>query len=151
MNVLVSIAVAVLLASAALLLARALPAQNIVLILGSLIAWEVALEAVSPGTGSPWRGWLFWPAVVVLARVGGRSILRRRRQDWNYGVWLIVLAGAVVALIQFAFALFGAPWTVAAKLAGVRFASTAFCLFWLTPWLIAKFIPPPRSLRNSPQ
>jgi hypothetical protein len=130
--------VAVLLVAAAVVLARALPAQNVALILGSLIACEVALESVWIGPDSLWRGWFFWPAIVVLARVGGRWILRRRRPDWNYGVWLIVLASAVAALVQFAIALSGAKWSVALKLSAVRFGASALCLFWLSPWFISK-------------
>jgi hypothetical protein len=135
---LVSMSVAGLLA-AALALARALPAQNVALILGSLIAWEMALEAFWPGPGSLWHGWVFWPAMVVLARVGCRWILRRWRQDWNYGVWLIVLAGAVAALAQFILALSDTAWIGVAKVSAIRFVSTAFCLFWLSPFFISKF------------
>ncbi len=141
---LVSMAVAGLLAAAALVLARALPAQNAALILGCLIAWEMALEFAWPGPDSSWRGWLFWPALVVLARVAGRWVLRRRRQDWNYGVWLIALAGAVAALAQWAIALRGMACTAAAKLSAMRFVSTAFCLFWLSPWFVSKFPRQPR-------
>jgi hypothetical protein len=132
------IAVAVLLALAALVLARTLPAQNVALILGSLIAFEIALESVWNGPASLWAGWFFWPAIIVLARVGGRWLLRRRRQDWNYGVWLIVLASAVAALAQFAIALSDVKWPVALKLSAVRFGAAAFCLFWLSPWFISK-------------
>ena len=137
-NILDHIAVAGLLLAAALGLARALPAQNVALILGSLIACEMALEAgwIRPYSLLP--GLLFWPAVTILARMGGRWLLRRRRQDWNYGVWLIVLASAVAALVQFAIALAGAKWSVALKLSAVRFAAAALCLFWLSPWFISK-------------
>jgi len=132
------IAVAGLLVAAALVLARALPPQNVALILGSLIAGEMALETLWTGPASLWRGSLFWPAIIVLARVGGRWILRRRREDWNYGVWLIVLASAVAALVQFAIALSGATWSAALKLSVVRFGAAALCLFWLAPWFISK-------------
>jgi hypothetical protein len=138
MNILVSILVAGLLLAAALVLARALPAQNVALILGCLIAWEMALEWAWPGLGSHWDGWLFWPAMSVLARTGGRWFLRRRRQDWNYGVWLLVLAGAVAALAQWGLALRGATWIAACRLSAIRFASTVFCLFWLSPWFVSK-------------
>jgi hypothetical protein len=132
---------AVLLVSAALVLARALPAQNVALILGGLAAYEWALESLwhPLGSGSLWRGLLFWPALVVLARAGGRWMLRRRRQNWNYGVWLVVLASAAAALAQFVLALSDATWAVALKLAALRFAATVFCLFWLSPWFISKF------------
>jgi hypothetical protein len=119
-------------------LARALPTQNVAMILGSLIACEMALEAVWKAPDSLWRGWLFWPAMLVLARVGARWILRRRRRDWNYGVWLIVIASVVAAAVQFAMALSGSKWSVALKLSAVRFVASAFCLFWLSPWFISK-------------
>jgi len=127
-----------LLVAAARLLARALPAQNVALILGSLIVSELALHAVWTGPGLLWRDLLFWPAMVIWARVGGRWLLRRRRQDWNYGVWLIVLASATAALAQFALALSGATWSEAVRLSAIRFAVAAFCLFWLSPWFISK-------------
>jgi hypothetical protein len=135
---LVSITAAVLLVAAARVLARALPLQNVALIIGSLIASELALHAVWAGPGLFWRDLLFWPAMVLWARVGGRWLLRRRRQDWNYGVWLIVLASATAALAQFAIALSGATWSAAVKLSAIRFAAAAFCLFWLSPWFISK-------------
>jgi hypothetical protein len=131
--------VAGLFVAAALVLARALPVQNVALILCSLIACEVVLATVWKASDSLWRGWLFWPAFLVLARAGGRWILRRRHADWNYGVWLVVLASAVTALAQFAISLSGAKWSVALKLSAVRFGAAAFCLFWLSPWFISKF------------
>src|SRR5580692_6430751 len=112
-NLLDNLTVAVLIAAAALVLARILPVQNVALILGCLIACEIVLEALWITADSLWRASLFWPAVIVLARTGGRWLLRRRREDWNYGVWLILLASAVAALLQFAVALSGAKWSVA--------------------------------------
>jgi hypothetical protein len=138
MDKLVSIAAAVLLLAAAWVLARALPAQNIALIVGGLIALEIVLHAFWGGPGLLWRDLLFWPAMVLWARVGVRWFLRRRRQDWDYGAWLIVLASAAVAFVQFAIAFSGADWSVAVKLCAVRFAAAAFCLFWLSPWFISK-------------
>jgi hypothetical protein len=41
-------------------------------------------------------------------------------------------------LAQFAIALAGSPWTFAFKYAAIRFASTAFCLLFLSPWFISK-------------
>jgi hypothetical protein len=140
-NVLISMSVACLLVTAAaLVLARGLPTQNVALILGSLIAFEVMLEGAWAGLDSAWRGWFFWPAFIVLARAGVRWVLRRWRRDWNYGVWLIVLASAVVALAQWTVALLfsDAKWPVAFKLSAVRFGASAFCLFWLAPWFISK-------------
>jgi hypothetical protein len=130
--------VAGLMAAAALMLARTLPAQNVAVILGGLIACEIALEALWIASDSPWRASLFWPAVIVLARMGGRWILRRRRADWNYGVWLILLASGVAALVELAIALYGAKWPAALKLSAGRFGAAAFCLFWLSPWFISK-------------
>ncbi len=133
-----SIATAVLLASAALVLARTLPAQNVALILVSLGAGEIVLGAVLPGFSSRWQGWIFWPAIIVLTRVGGRWFLRLRRKDWNYGFWLIILASAVAALVQFALALRVVNLSGALKLSAIRFGVSAFCLFWLSPWFISK-------------
>jgi hypothetical protein len=144
MNMLLTMAAAVLLVAAARVLARALPAQNVALIVGGLIASELALHAIWASFGLPWRDLLFWPAMVLWARVGGRWFLRRRRQDWNYGVWLIVLASAAVALAQFAIALCAANWSVAVKLSAIRFAAAAFCLFWLAPWFISKLAQQPQ-------
>ncbi len=137
-NVLDYLTVVGLFAAAALVLARALPAQNVVLILCTLIACEIALEAIWKDFDSVWRASLFWPAMIALARMGARWILRRHRRDWNYGARLIVMASAVAALVQFAISLSGAKWSVALKLSAVRFGAAAFCLFWLSPWFISK-------------
>jgi hypothetical protein len=138
MNMVGDLIVASLFTAAALVLARALPVQNVALIFCSLIVCEVLLAAVWKASDALWRGWFFWPAFLVLARTAWRWILRRWRAEWNYGVWLIVLASAAAALLQFAIALSGAKWSVALKLSGVRFAAAAFCLFWLSPWFISK-------------
>jgi hypothetical protein len=138
MNILVAMAATALLVAAALVLARALPAQNVALIASGMIASELVLQAIWSGPGLLWRDLLFWPAVILWARIGGRWLLRRRRQDWNYGVCLIVLASAAAALVQFAIALAGAKWNVALRLSAIRFAAAAFCLFWLSPWFISK-------------
>jgi hypothetical protein len=137
-NMLDDLMAAGLFAAAALLLTRALPAQNVALILGSLIACEILLEALWGASDSLWRGWLCWPAVLALTRIGWRRILRRWRHEWNYGVWLIILASATTALLQFAVTLSDAKWSVALKLSAVRFAAAAICLFWLSPWFISK-------------
>lgn len=139
MNVLGSIAVAVLLVAAARVLARTLPAQNLALIIGGLIASELAFHALWADPGLLWADLLFWPAMVLWARIGSRWFLRRSRRSWNYGVWLIVLASTAATLIQFAITLPGASLGAAAKLAAIRFAVTAICLFWLSPWFISKF------------
>jgi hypothetical protein len=135
---LVLIIALVLLVAATRVLARTLPPQNVVMIVGSLVAWELVLQAIRSGPRLQWCDLLFWPAAVIWARVGSRWFLRQRRQDWNYGVWLIVLASAVVAVAQFAIALLIADWSVAVKRSAIRFAVTAFCLFWLSPWFISK-------------
>jgi hypothetical protein len=113
------------------LLAQALPMQNAALILGVLLASEFVLETI--WNGRVWAGTdlTFWPALVVLARVACRWILRHRRQDWNYGIWLILMASTLVALSQFIIAL-------DSSLAAIRFAATALCLFFLSPWFISK-------------
>jgi hypothetical protein len=138
MNMFVSMAAAVLLVAAARVLARELPAQNIALIVGSLMATEIALHALWGGPGLLWRDVLFWPAMVLWARIGCRWFLRRRRQDWNYGIWLIALASGAAALVQFAIALSAMELSAAIKLCAVRFTAAAFCLFWLSPWFISK-------------
>jgi hypothetical protein len=117
------------------LLARTLPLQNVALILGVMIGCEFALENIWKGGGMPL---LFWPAVTVLGRVGWRRMLRHRRQEWNYGIWLALLASTTVALLQFVIALAGSPWAFAAKLAAIRFAMSGVCLFFLSPWFISK-------------
>jgi hypothetical protein len=142
------IAAVVLLATAAALLARALPAQNVALIMVVLLAWEMALQAFCFGGEHLWRGWLFWPAMVIWARVVCRWMLRRRRQDWNYGVWLVLFASATTALAQWGLVFYGAAWTVALKFSAMRFASTAVCLFFLSPWFISKL--PQQPQRGQP-
>jgi len=124
------IVAALLLAWAAWLLARALPVQNIALILGALLVCEFALESIYNGGVLLGISLLFWPATIILARIGVRWILRRWRQGWNYGVWLILLASATAAGLQ---------CVVAVKLWPIRFATTVFCLFFLSPWFISKF------------
>jgi hypothetical protein len=136
--------VAFLFVLAALALARSLPAQNIVFALGSLAVWELGLECAWSAPNSHWRGWLFWPAMIVLARVAVRWTLRRPRRDWNYGLWLIALAAVATGLAQFVLAPPGFAWGAAARLACIRFASSAFCLFWLSPFLISKFAEQPQ-------
>jgi hypothetical protein len=128
----------ILLVWAAWLLARALPAQNVALILGVLIGCEFALEIVWQGRILAGGDLAFWPAMVVLARVACRWILRHWRRDWKYGSWLIAMASMTVALLQFVLAPAGSPWALAAKLASLRLAATAFCLFFLSPWFISK-------------
>src|SRR5277367_1179307 len=92
-----------LFAAAVLSLTRSLPLQNAVTILGGLAAGELALDNLFFAIGSPTRNCLLWPALVVLARALWRWKLRRPRADWNYGLWLILLASASVALAQLAF------------------------------------------------
>jgi hypothetical protein len=139
MNTVSFIAGALLLALAALTLARTLPAQNIAFIVAILIASELALETIWNRSFAWTSAWCFWPAIIILARVWGRWILRCLRKDWNYGIWLIFLVGIVTALLQFATTWAGANWSLAIKLCALRFAATAFCLFWLSPWFISKF------------
>ena len=129
----------ILLALSAWLLARALPAQNIALIIAVLILCEGALETILHGGSRPRNGVLFWPAIIILTRVGARWVLRLWRKDWKYGFWLILLTGVAMTLAQFAIALAGSTWAVAAKLAAIRFGVTAVCLFFLSPWFISKF------------
>ena len=124
------IVAALLLVWSVWLLARALPVQNIALIVGALMACEFALESIYNGGSLLGISLLFWPATIILARIGVRWILRRWRQDWNYGVWLILLASTIVAGLQL---------VVAVKLSAIRFGVTAFCLFFLSPWFISKF------------
>jgi hypothetical protein len=138
MNIFVLIAAAGLLA-AALALARTLPAQNVATILGGLIVCEWTLETTWPSARLVWCGFLFWPGIIVLACVGCRWVLRRWKQDWNSGIWLIVMASATVTLVQTAIARASSTWLFAAKFAAIRFVATAVCLFFLSPWFISKF------------
>ncbi|HEY3862353.1 MAG TPA: hypothetical protein VGO59_10730 [Verrucomicrobiae bacterium] len=121
-----------LMAWAAWVLTRALPAQNAAMILACLVLCEFALETI--WHGGAWFGadLILWPAQIVLTRAAWRWMLRRRRRDWNYGLWLIALSAASVALAQFA-------WSGAARLAVLRFAATVVCLSLLSPWFISKF------------
>jgi hypothetical protein len=137
-NLPVFIITLVLLVAAARALARTLPPQNVIVIVVGLVACELVVQAIRSGPGLQWRDLLLWPAMAIWARVGSRWFLRRWRQDWNYGVWLIVLTSAVVAMAQFAIALLIADWSVAVKRSAIRFAEAAFCLFWLSPWFISK-------------
>jgi ABC-type iron transport system FetAB permease component len=150
MILVVFMAAGVLLAGSGLALARTLPAQNVALILGLLVAGEFALEAIWNGKAALTDGLTFWPAMVVLARMGARRMLRRRRQDWNYGVWLILLSGAAVALVQFALSAMNANSNATLthsplKLSAIRFAATAVCLFVLAPWFISKLPQQPKN------
>jgi len=138
MNVGVSVAVALMLVGAVIVLGRRLPKQNVALIMGGLIAWEIALGAALPNSDYLWCGWLFWPAFIVLARAGIRRMLRYYKQYWNYGIWLFLLASTAAALMQFAFLLVISTWSIAVRASLVRFGSTAFCLFVLAPWFISK-------------
>ena len=138
MNWLVPMASVILLGSAARTLARSLPKQNIAFILACLIAAEVALESLRAASGWPSRAVLFWPGLVIWARIGVRWMFLRWRQAWNYGVWLIILAAAVVALAQAIVALPGAGWAATSKICAMRWGASAFCLFWLSPWFISK-------------
>jgi len=135
---LITITAAVPLVTAGWILTRSLPAQNVVLIVGSLMAAECLLQIVRAHPDAHWPGLLFWPAMVLWARLGTRWLLRSWRKDWNYGIWLIVLAGSATALLQFAIAMSGVRWNVAAQQAGVRFAEAAVSLFLLSPWFISK-------------
>jgi hypothetical protein len=138
LTMLETILVAVPLALAVLVLARSLPAQNIAFILGCLIAWEIALQTVWGELASLRPGWLFWPMLVVWARIVVRWILRLRRKNWNYGFLLILLAGAGTAALQFACAAVSATRSVALEVAAIRLGSTVVCLLFLTPWFISK-------------
>jgi uncharacterized membrane protein YfcA len=134
----VFIASPILLLLAAQTLTRSLPTQNVILIIGSLIAAEFLLQILWVYPDAHWSALLFWPTMILWARIGTRWFLRRSRRDWNYGVCLIILASAAVALLNFAVALSRVTWSVAAQQSGVRFAEAAFCLFLLSPWFISK-------------
>jgi hypothetical protein len=144
MQMLFSIVAAILLVSAIQALARTLPLQNIALIVGSLMALELVLQIVWQSPGAVWCDLLFWPATIIWSRIVIRWALRRRRQEWNYGICLVVLASAATALLQLSLALAGTSWSVAIKHAGVRFAEAAVCLCWLAPWFISKLSQKPQ-------
>jgi hypothetical protein len=137
-NVLACVAGLALLVAAAQILSRSLPAQNIALIVGSLVAAEFVFSTIGFGSGALWRNLLFWPAVILWTRIVTRWFLRRWRKDWNYGIWLIILASAGVALAQLALTFFALGWSTAIKQSSARFAEAGLCLFCLSPWFISK-------------
>jgi hypothetical protein len=136
MNWLIPILSLLFLAGAMQVLGRALPAQNIAFIACSLVAAEFVLQVIWGKSGLGQL--LFWPAIIIWARIVSRWFLRRNRQNWNYGIWLIVLASAGVALLQFTFAFLAAGWNAAVNQSSVRFVEAGVCLFWLSPWFISK-------------
>jgi hypothetical protein len=138
MIIVFSILALALLLGAIQALLRSLPAQNVSVIVGGLLLVEMVLEAEQAWFGPFWRAVSFWPAIIIWARVLVRWFLRRRRQDWNYGIWLIFIASAAVAMIQFALALTTADAIVALKTAAFRFAIAGGSLLLLTPWFISK-------------
>jgi hypothetical protein len=138
MSVLLLVTALGLLVGAIKVLLRSIPAQNIFVIVGSLIFVEMLLQSELTWFGAFWTAAVFWPALIIWARIVTRWFLRRRRQDWNYGIWLIFLASALVALMQFALTLITEDASAALKATAFRFVMAAGCLLLLTPWLISK-------------
>src|SRR5580698_1706988 len=123
MNIVDGTLAAALLASAAWKLSRTLPLQNIAMIVGCLMAVEGALHLALPGLG--WIAVLFWPAAILWARIFFRWLLRLGRQNWNYGIWLIVLASAATGLLQWAVELLNGNGNATMQLAVIRVAEAA--------------------------
>jgi hypothetical protein len=133
-------------------LARALPGQNILMIVVGLLAGEALLEFLlaklgrTPVTGPMWvfltGAALLWMAVVLSARRLGQFILRPWRREKYYGFWLIAVSATVTGLFQFGWPRFDNPDLVgvhrAALMATLRGLGTVIFLVCLTPWLIRK-------------
>jgi hypothetical protein len=115
--------------TAAVVLSRYLPAQNIAFIIVFLASAEAALELWKEA-GNWAQGALFWPGAIILLRASGEIFMKPWRQARNYGVILLGLISGCAAFIQLVFS---------SLEAGVlRFCVTAGCLLFLTPWFIQK-------------
>jgi hypothetical protein len=123
------IASIVCLVIAALLLGRLLPAQNVLFIIITLSVVEVAID-YGFKTGSVLERAMFWPGIIVLSRIAGKTLLKPWRQNPNYGLYLLGVASVETAFVQL---LFGGWISVLARL-----LLTAGCLLVLTPWFLQK-------------
>ncbi len=119
----------VCLVTAAVLLGRLLPAQNVLFILVSLAVVEASVDYTFK-TGNVLERSLFWPGIIVLSRIAGQRFLKPWRQTSNYGLFLLGLASVETAVVQ---TFFGGWISVL-----VRLCLTAGCLLVLTPWFLQK-------------
>lgn len=132
-------------------LARSLPAQNIVLIVVSLLAVEGLIDWLLVRYGwteleSP--AWTFfagaallWTAVILGCRKLAQFILEPWRREKYFGVWVLAISGIFVGASQFGWPCFNPePIDVgrAAILALIRGVTAMAFLACLTPWLIRK-------------
>ena len=133
-------------------LARALPGQNILVIVLGLLAGEALLEFFlsklgrTEIVGPMWcflaGAGLLWMAVVLSARRLGQFILRPWRWSKFYGSWLITVSAAFTAVFQFGWPRFDNPDLVgpnrATLMAAIRALCTVVFLVCLSPWFIRK-------------
>jgi hypothetical protein len=132
-------------------LARALPAQNIVLIVVSLLVgegvlgWSLAKYARIDVIGPMWfyvgGSALLWLAVVLSARRLAKLILGPWRRAKYYGVWLIILSAIATAAFQYGWPRLDPDFhnqQKAAIMAAIRGGTTAVFLVALMPWFIRK-------------
>jgi multisubunit Na+/H+ antiporter MnhB subunit len=115
--------------AAAVVLVRALPAQNAAFIILLLALVEVALEHFAPG-GELQQGAMFWPGAIILSRTVGQHLLKPWRRSRFYGLYLIGLTSCAAAVLQLRFD--------TTQTALGRFCATAICLIFLMPWFLQK-------------
>jgi hypothetical protein len=135
-----------------LLLARALPAQNLVMIIAGLLAGGGLLQflmfKIDPVTmtGPMWcflaGGALLWLAIVLSARKLAQIVLRPWRGNEYYGLWLIAATALETAVFQFGWPSLNPDDIITPRramfMAVIRALGTAILLAALTPWFIRK-------------
>jgi hypothetical protein len=112
-------------------LTRRLPVQNVVFIVTSLAAVEVALEYWAKSSNLVTCA-MFWPGLIILSRIAAQNLLKPWRPAPNYGLFLLGLASGEAVVAQ---ALVG---PVTATAIECRFCVTAVFLLFLTPWFLQK-------------
>lgn len=117
--------------TAAMVLVRSVPAQNVAFIILFLGAVEAALECRSHA-GNLQDGVMFWSGAIILLRTAGQGVLKPWRQRPNYGLFLIGLTSLATAVLQ--------RFLDSVQVAGSRFCVTAICLIILAPWFLQKRI-----------
>jgi hypothetical protein len=131
MDIFLHIASLACLLAAAIMLVRALPAQNVAFIILFLVAVEVAFEYWNE-SDDLLDGAMFWPGAIILLRIGMQRLLKPYRPGRNHGLFLIGLTSAPPAVVPLMLDL--------PKMAAIRFCLTAICLVFLTPWFLQKRI-----------